>query len=91
MVEVVMIPNRNTSVFLVCLLRASSPYDYLHRNADLFSIAGATDIHGTKFDDPSNPIAKKGKLDKSITPAEYVAFVSFIDDDQLARFGLHNG
>ncbi|KAK7442763.1 hypothetical protein VKT23_016010 [Stygiomarasmius scandens] len=61
-----------------------------YKNADLFSIAGATDIHGTKFDDPSNPIAKKGKLDKSITPAEYVAFVSYIDDDELARFGLHN-
>ncbi|THV00288.1 hypothetical protein K435DRAFT_719132 [Dendrothele bispora CBS 962.96] len=61
-----------------------------YKNADLFSIANATDIHGSKFDDPSNPIAKKGKLDKSITPAEYVEFVSFIDDDQLARFGLHN-
>ncbi|KAF5353668.1 hypothetical protein D9758_008665 [Tetrapyrgos nigripes] len=61
-----------------------------YKNADLFSIAQATDIHGTDFDDPSNPIAKKGKLNKNITPAEYVEFVSFVDDDQLARFGLHN-
>lgn len=62
-----------------------------YKNADLFSIRQATDIHGSKFDDPSNPIATDGKLDKSIAPATYVSFVSFIDDDQLARFGLHNG
>ena len=61
------------------------------RQADLFSIAKATDIHGTKYDDPANPVAPKGKLDKSITPATYVSFVDYIDDDQLARFGLHNG
>lgn len=54
-------------------------------------ISAATDIHGTKFDDPSNPVSPKGKLDKSITPAEYVGFVNFINDTQLARFGVHNG
>ncbi|KAK7062699.1 hypothetical protein VNI00_000187 [Paramarasmius palmivorus] len=58
----------------------------------IFSVfAKATDIHGTKYDDPANPVAPKGKLDKSITPATYVSFVDYIDDDQLARFGLHNG
>ncbi|KAI0682256.1 esterase-like activity of phytase-domain-containing protein [Earliella scabrosa] len=62
-----------------------------YKQADLFDISNATDIHGTKFDDPSHPIAKDGKLDKSITPATYESFVDFIDDDQLARFGLHNG
>ncbi len=61
------------------------------RQADLLDISNATDIHGTKFDVPSNPIAKKGKLDKSITPGTYQSFVDFIDDDQLDRFGLHNG
>lgn len=61
------------------------------RQADLLDISSATDIHGTDFDDPSNPIAKKGKLDKSITPGTYVDFVDFIDDTQLARFGVHNG
>lgn len=30
-------------------------------------------------------------LDSSITPAEYVSFVNFLDPVQLARFGLHNG
>ena len=62
-----------------------------HRQADLIDISNATNIAGSKFDSSKNPIAKKGKLDKSITPATYVGFVDFIDDDQLARFGLHNG
>ncbi|KAF5359713.1 hypothetical protein D9756_002857 [Leucocoprinus leucothites] len=62
-----------------------------YKNADLFSIRNATDIHGTKFDSPAHPIASNGKLDSSITPATYVPFISFVDDDQLARFGLHNG
>ena len=63
----------------------------MHRQIDLVSLGDATDIHGTKFDDPSQPIARDGKLDKSITPATYESFVDFIDNDQLARFGLHNG
>ncbi|KLO16353.1 hypothetical protein SCHPADRAFT_901583 [Schizopora paradoxa] len=62
-----------------------------YKQADLIDISGATDIHDTEFDDPSNPIASKGKLDKSITPALYVPFVNFINNTQLARFGLHNG
>lgn len=62
-----------------------------YRQADLFSIANATNIAGSKFDDPSNPVAPGGVLDDSVTPATYVSFVNYIDDDQLARFGLHNG
>ena len=62
-----------------------------HRQADLFSISKATNIKGTKFDDPANPVAPKGKLDSSVTPATYVSFVNYVDDTQLARFGLHNG
>jgi len=61
------------------------------RQADLFSIASATDIHGSKFDSPANPIAVGGVLDSSITPANYVSFVNYLDSTQLARFGLHNG
>ena len=61
------------------------------RQADLIDISDATDIHNTKFDDPSNPIADDGDLDSSINPANYVSFVSFIDSVQLARFGVHNG
>ncbi|PPQ72093.1 hypothetical protein CVT26_006871 [Gymnopilus dilepis] len=62
-----------------------------YKQADLFSIAQATDIHGSDFDSPDNPISPKGKLNKNITPAEYVGFVNFIDPVQLGRFGLHNG
>ncbi|KAL0945215.1 hypothetical protein HGRIS_000727 [Hohenbuehelia grisea] len=62
-----------------------------YRQADLFDISKATDIHGTKFDDPANPIADDGDLDKSIKAANYVSFLSMIDKDQLARFSLHNG
>ncbi|EMD36215.1 hypothetical protein CERSUDRAFT_74243 [Gelatoporia subvermispora B] len=65
--------------------------DSSYKQADLIDISGATDIHGTQFDFPNASIATKGKLDKSITAAEYVSFVNFIDDTQLARFGLHNG
>lgn len=61
------------------------------RQADLFDISKATDIHGTKFDDPAHPIAVKGVLDSSIVPATYVPFVNYIDKTQLTRFGLHNG
>ncbi|KAL0581259.1 hypothetical protein V5O48_000742 [Marasmius crinis-equi] len=62
-----------------------------YKQADLFSIASATDIHGTKFDDPSSPLAPGGVLDSSIVPATYVSFVDYLDDDELDRFGLHNG
>lgn len=64
---------------------------FVLRQADLFDISSATDIHGTKFDDPANPIAVGGVLDPSITPATYVSFVNYIDPTELARFGLHNG
>ena len=65
--------------------------DWEYRQADLFTIVGATDIHGTEFDDPANPIAKKGTLNSTIVPATYVGFVDYLNATQLARFGLHNG
>lgn len=64
---------------------------FITRQADLFSIKGATDIHNSKYDDPKNPIAINGTLDSSITAAEYIPFVNYVDPVQLARFGLHNG
>ncbi|KAJ3848209.1 esterase-like activity of phytase-domain-containing protein [Lentinula lateritia] len=70
---------------------SSSDTTSKYKQADLFSIANATNIAGSKFDDPSNPVAPGGVLDDSVTPATYVSFVNYIDDDQLARFGLHNG
>jgi len=63
----------------------------MRRHADLVDVSGATDIHNTKFDDPSNPIANNGTLNKDIIPAKYVSFVDYLNSTQLARFGLHNG
>ncbi|KAH9481999.1 putative secreted protein [Psilocybe cubensis] len=62
-----------------------------YKHVDLFSISQATDIHGTKFDNPANPVSPGGVLDSSIVPAQYVSFVDLIDPVQLGRFGLHNG
>ncbi|TCD69611.1 hypothetical protein EIP91_007034 [Steccherinum ochraceum] len=62
-----------------------------YKQADLIDISKATNIANSKFDSPQFPIAKNGTLDRSINPATYVGFVNFIDDTQLARFGLHNG
>ncbi|KAL5527507.1 hypothetical protein ACEPAG_6308 [Sanghuangporus baumii] len=62
-----------------------------YKHADLFDISNATDIHGSAFDDPANPIAIAGILNSTITPATYVSFVDFLNPTQLARFGLHNG
>ncbi|KAF9446969.1 hypothetical protein P691DRAFT_732245, partial [Macrolepiota fuliginosa MF-IS2] len=61
-----------------------------YKHADLFSIHGATDIHGTKFDSHLNPVAVNGVLDSSIKPVEYVSFLDYLNPTQLARFGLHN-
>ncbi|KAF9553142.1 hypothetical protein CPC08DRAFT_788318 [Agrocybe pediades] len=62
-----------------------------YKKAGLFSISKATDIHNTKYDDPTHPIAVGGILNSDIRPAEYVPFVDYLDPIQLARFGLHNG
>ncbi len=82
--------HRRTSMLFSCIFHPR----YLiqaQRQADLISILSATNIAGSKFDSSKNPIADDGDLDKSITPATYVSFVNFIDNTQLARFGLHNG
>ncbi|KAG6835222.1 hypothetical protein H0H93_003765 [Arthromyces matolae] len=62
-----------------------------YKHADLFTIKGATDIHGSKFDDPAHPVSPNGVLDASITPATYVSFINYLNTTELARFGLHNG
>lgn len=72
--------GRTDSILLIC------------RQADLVSILPpATNIANTEFDSPMFPIAKDGVLNKTITPAAYLSFVDMIDDDELERFGVHNG
>lgn len=64
-----------------------------YKQADLISIKGATNIAGTKYDQPGNPITsnKGASLNADITPATYQSFVNLIDKAQLAKFGLQNG
>ncbi|KII85662.1 hypothetical protein PLICRDRAFT_178703 [Plicaturopsis crispa FD-325 SS-3] len=62
-----------------------------YKQADLFDISNATNIFRTSFDAPSGAVAPNGKLNASVTPAAYQGFINYLDDGQLARFGLHNG
>lgn len=62
-----------------------------YKQADLISTKGATDIAGSKYDDPANPVSPAGVLVPGITPVTYQSFVSLIDSAQLDKFGLHNG
>ncbi|CAK5272346.1 unnamed protein product [Mycena citricolor] len=82
-------------VFL-CLSRdgnghGGSGTKFKYKQADLFSIVNATDIHGTRFDSPAFPVAPGGVLDPAITPVTYVGFVNYVNATDLARFGLHTG
>jgi len=62
-----------------------------YRSVDLIDISHATNLAGSKFDSPANPIAPKGVLDPAITPALYQKFLDINDNTQLNRFNLHNG
>ena len=62
-----------------------------YRSVDLIDISDATNFAGTKFDSPANPIAPKGVLDPTITPALYAKFLDINDNSQLNRFNLRNG
>jgi hypothetical protein len=62
-----------------------------YRSVDLIDISHATNLAGSKFDSPANPIAPGGALDPTITPALYQKFLDINDNTQLNRFGLRNG
>ncbi|KAF6759490.1 esterase-like activity of phytase-domain-containing protein [Ephemerocybe angulata] len=62
-----------------------------YKQIDLFSIPGATNIAGSKYDDPKNPVAPGGTLVSDVVPAAYASFVDIINKDSLKKFGLHNG
>ncbi|EJD55294.1 hypothetical protein AURDEDRAFT_140900 [Auricularia subglabra TFB-10046 SS5] len=61
-----------------------------YKGIDLVDISNATNILGL-FDGPTDAVAPGGKLRSGVVPAAYQSFVSLIEDDQLKRFGLHNG
>lgn len=61
------------------------------KNIGIVDISGATNIANTQYDEPANPVAPGGVLVDSIVAASFTDFVDIVDDDQLAKAGLHNG
>jgi hypothetical protein len=62
----------------------------VYRKIDLVDLSSATDIANGDFD-AMKPVAPKGVVDASVTPAKLSDFIDLNDAAQLARFGLHNG
>lgn len=63
----------------------------LPREINIVDLAAATDIAGSVFDAADKPVAPKGVLDPSVTPARLTPFIDINDKGELGRFGLHNG
>ena len=64
----------------------------IYRNADIIDISKATNIKNEKYDAVDGAVANtKGELNKDIKPAEYCPWLSYNNNTQLNRFGLHNG
>jgi hypothetical protein len=79
----------SNSTFLVLARDGNGQSAY--KQADLLSVAGATNLAGSAADAAAGTVAPGGALNKSVTPATYVPFVSLIDGTQLGRFAVHNG
>lgn len=63
-----------------------------YRNADIFDISKATNIKGKKYDAFDGAAAsKKGELDSDVKPAEYCPWLSYNNNNELSKFGAHNG
>ena len=63
----------------------------LVRQIFVVDVSGATDIAGGAFDAADKPLAPKGVLDPSVTPAKLTPFIDINDNKELGRFGLHDG
>lgn len=64
----------------------------IYRNADVFDISNATNIKNAKNDATGGAIAStKGVLNADVVPATYCTWLSYNNNDQLNRFGVHNG
>lgn len=63
----------------------------LVRQIFVVDVSAATDIAGGAFDAADKPLAPKGVLDPSVTPAKLTPFIDINDKGELGRFGLHNG
>ncbi|RUX92395.1 esterase-like activity of phytase family protein [Mesorhizobium sp. M7D.F.Ca.US.004.01.2.1] len=63
----------------------------LVRQIFVVDVSAATDVAGGVFDAADKPLAPKGVLDPSVTPAKLTPFIDINDKGELGRFGLHNG
>ncbi|MER9106093.1 esterase-like activity of phytase family protein [Mesorhizobium sp. M0243] len=63
----------------------------LVRQIFVVDVSVATDIAGGAFDAADKPVAPKGVVDPSVTPAKLTPFIDINDSAELGRFGLHNG
>lgn len=64
----------------------------IYRNADVFDISKATNIKNARNDAVGGAIASsKGELNTDVVPATYCPWLSYNNNDELNRFGLHNG
>ncbi|KAF2115909.1 esterase-like activity of phytase-domain-containing protein [Lophiotrema nucula] len=64
-----------------------------YRNADVIDISKATNVKSRTVDATGGQIASSdgGVLIAGINPAEYCPWLSYNNNDQLNRFGVHNG
>jgi hypothetical protein len=63
-----------------------------YRNADVIDISKATNIKSKKNDAFDGAVASsKGVLSSDVTPAVYCPWLSYNNNTQLNRFGVHNG
>jgi hypothetical protein len=60
------------------------------RNIMLLDLTKATNIAGKAYDQ-TTPVAPKGKLISTVTPARLAPFIDINDNKQLNKFGLQNG
>ncbi|KAF1837088.1 hypothetical protein BDW02DRAFT_492295 [Decorospora gaudefroyi] len=71
--------------------RGQDSTESIYRNVDVIDISDATNIAG-KVDAIGGQVASTtGVLNSDIVPATYCPWLSFNNNDQLSRFGLHNG
>jgi len=64
----------------------------VYRHVDIFDISNATDVKSASNDAFNGSIASStGVLHSGIAPATYCSFLDFNVNNQLERFGVHNG
>lgn len=64
----------------------------IYRNADVIDISNATNIKNATNDAVGGAVASsKGELKPGIVPATYCPWLSYNNNNELRRFGAHNG